>query len=115
MRTPPRVGHALTRLVGLLKRDVALTRGEVDGLMAGLLTSENAPAGKTRLRDWLEDNADGLGRGYMSELSGTGGRRGCIWNTVKERMSEQRCLATRPLHSPERDHNSFLTLPRLLS
>ena len=47
------VGLALTRLVGLLMRDVALTRDEVVGLMAGLLTSEAAPTGTTRLSDWL--------------------------------------------------------------
>ena len=37
--TPPRVGLALTGLVGLLMRDMALTRDEVVGLMDGLLTS----------------------------------------------------------------------------
>ncbi len=68
LHTPPSVGLALTGLVGLLMRDVALTRDEVDGLMAGLLTSGAAPTGKTRLADWLDDNADGLGRRYVSEL-----------------------------------------------
>ena len=68
IHTPPSVGLALTRLVGLLMRDMALTRDEVDGLMAGLLTSEAAPTGTTRLCDWLKDNADGLGRRYVSEL-----------------------------------------------
>ena len=62
VHTPPSAGLALTRLVGLLMRDVALTRDEVVGLMAGLLTSEAAPTGTTRLSDWLDDNADGLGR-----------------------------------------------------
>ena len=68
LHTPPRVGLALTGLVGLLMRDMALTRDEVDGLMAGLLTSEAPPTGTTRLADWLEANADGLGRRYVSEL-----------------------------------------------
>ena len=68
VHTPPSVGLALTRLVGLVMRDVALTRDEVDGLMAGLLTSGDAPTGMTKLSDWLEDNADGLGRSYVSEL-----------------------------------------------
>ena len=63
----PQVGLALTRLVGLLMRDVALTRDEV-GLMARLLTSEAAPTGTTRLSDWLAENGDGLGRRYVSEL-----------------------------------------------
>ena len=68
VRTPPSVGLALTGLVGLLMRDTALTRDEVDGLMAGLLTSGEPPAGTTRLADWLAKNGDGLGRRYVSEL-----------------------------------------------
>ena len=39
VHTPPSLGFALTRLVGLLLRDVVLTCDEVDGLMAGLLKS----------------------------------------------------------------------------
>ena len=69
VRTPPSVGLALTGLVGLLKRDVVLTREEVDGLMAGLLTSEDQSTGTTMLSDWLKDGADGLGRRYVSELT----------------------------------------------
>ena len=68
VHTPPPLGFALTRLVGLLLRDVVLSRDEVDGLMTGLLTSHAAPAGTTRLAGWLEDNPDLLGRQYVSEL-----------------------------------------------
>ena len=68
VHTSPSLGFALTRLVGLLLRDVVLTRDEVDGLMAGLLTSHAALAGTTRLGEWLEGNADILGRRYVSEL-----------------------------------------------
>ena len=68
VHTTPSLGFALTRLVGLLLRDVVLTRDEVDGLMAGLLTSQAAPAGTTRLGDWLEDNPDILGRTYVSDF-----------------------------------------------
>ena len=68
VHTPPSVGFAMTRLVGLLLRDVMLTRDEVDGLMAGLLTSEVSPNGTTKLGDWLSEDADALGRGYVSEL-----------------------------------------------
>ena len=49
-------------------RDMALTRDEVEGLMDGLLTSDEPPTGTTRLSDWLAENADGLGRRYVSEL-----------------------------------------------
>ena len=66
--TPPSLGFALTRLVGVMLRDVVLTRDEVDGLMAGLLISQAAPAGTTRLAGWLEENPDILGRKYVSEL-----------------------------------------------
>ena len=68
VHTPPLVGFALTGLVGVLMRDLALARDEIDGLMAGLLTSDAPPTGTTRLSDWLKDNADGLGRRYVSEL-----------------------------------------------
>lgn len=68
VHTPASVGLAVTQLVGLLKGDLALTRDEVIGLMAGLLVSEAGPTGTTRLSDWLKDNADGLGRRYISEL-----------------------------------------------
>ena len=68
VHTSPSPGFALTRLVGVMLRDVVLTRDEVDGLMAGLLTSRAAPAGTTRLAGWLDGNADILGRKYVSEL-----------------------------------------------
>ena len=58
------------RTIGLLVRDVVLTRDEVDGLTADLLVSKSgqAPTGTTRLSDWLEENADYLGTRYASEL-----------------------------------------------
>ena len=68
VHTPPAVGFALNRLVGLLLRDMVLTRDEVDGLIDGLLTSRESPTGTTRLSDWLAENGHGLGRRYMSEL-----------------------------------------------
>ena len=68
LHTPPRAALALTGLVGLLMRDMVLTHDEVEGLMAGLLTSEEPPTGTTRLSDWLAENGDGLGRRYVSEL-----------------------------------------------
>ena len=66
--TLPALSFALTRLVGLLLRDVVLSRDEVDGLMAGLLTSEAAPTGTTRLGDWLSDNGGHLENRYVPEL-----------------------------------------------
>ena len=68
VHTPPSLGFALTRLVGLLPRDVALTRDEVDGLMAGLLTSHAAPDGTTRLIERLSQNVEALGCRYVPEV-----------------------------------------------
>ena len=68
VHTPPFVGFAGTRLVGLALRDVVLTRDEIDGLMAGLLTSEVVPTGTTKLSNWLKDHSSGLGRRYAFEL-----------------------------------------------
>ena len=67
--TAPSLGFALTRVVGLLLRDTVLSRDEVDGLMAGLLTSDGTPTGTTRLADWLDDNSDRLGRRYVCETA----------------------------------------------
>ena len=64
----PGVGLLLSRLMGYALRDVVITRDEVEGLMAGLLVSENPPTGQTRLTAWLEDNAENLGTGYVSEI-----------------------------------------------
>ena len=68
VHTPPSLGYVLTRLVGLLLRDVVLSRDEVDGLIAGLLASDAMPTGTNSLSNWLNDNVDSLGRRYVSEL-----------------------------------------------
>ena len=68
VHTPPSLGFALTRLIGLLLRDVVLTRDEVDELMAGLLTSSSVCTGTIRLGDWLNDDGVFLGRSYVSEM-----------------------------------------------
>ena len=49
-------------------RDMVLTRDEVGGLMAGLLTSNGIPTGTTICSDWLGENVNFLGLGYVSEL-----------------------------------------------
>ena len=46
----------------------------MDGLMAGLLTSQEAPMGTTCLGDWLQENGEVLGRKY-----GSGLRRNFLW------------------------------------
>ena len=58
----------LSRLIGYIVKDMVLTRDEVKGLMADLLVSEGPATGKTRLSDWLEENAGTVGTRYFSEL-----------------------------------------------
>ena len=64
----PTLALALSRLIGYVVNDVVLTRDEVEGLMAGLLVSDGPPTGRTRLSDWLAENADSVGARYASEL-----------------------------------------------
>jgi NADH dehydrogenase len=64
----PRSTLLLAKLAGYFVRDVLLTRDELDGLMANLLVSKEAPLGQTRFTDWLRQNAAELGRTYASEL-----------------------------------------------
>ncbi len=68
VHTSPAVSLALTGLVGMLIRDVVLTRDEIDGLSASLLTSDGPSTGATSISEWLDENADALGRRYVSEL-----------------------------------------------
>ncbi|MFQ5343721.1 MAG: SDR family oxidoreductase [Anaerolineae bacterium] len=65
----PALALRLAKILGILVRDVVLTREEIDGLMAGLLVSDDPPTGKTRFSDWLKQNADVLGLQYSSEMS----------------------------------------------
>jgi uncharacterized protein YbjT (DUF2867 family) len=59
---------AAARLIGLVVRDVVLTRHEVTELQEHLMFSTQPPAGTIGLGDWLKENADGLGRQWSSEL-----------------------------------------------
>ncbi len=65
---PPGLALLASQLIGLVVGDVVLTREEVDGLMANLLVSKETPTGKTRLSEWLTQNADKVGARYASEL-----------------------------------------------
>jgi uncharacterized protein YbjT (DUF2867 family) len=65
---PPRLTLLAAQFISLFVKDVVLTPEEVDGLMAGLLVSKDAPLGQTRLADWLEANKSRVGAEYASEL-----------------------------------------------
>lgn len=65
----PGMALFLSRLVGKVVKDVVLTKDEIDGLMADLLISAGPPTAKTRLSDWLGQNASNVGASYASELN----------------------------------------------
>jgi uncharacterized protein YbjT (DUF2867 family) len=68
MSVPPALGLVMAKMVGKVKGDVLLTRDEVRGLMANLLSSGAPATGTTRLTDWLRENAATLGLHYAGEL-----------------------------------------------
>ena len=68
IRTNPALTFWLARLVGFAVRDVVLTREEIEGLMANLLVSTEAPTGKTKFSEWLIKNGRHLGLRYSCEL-----------------------------------------------
>ena len=65
---PVAASLAAARLIGLVVRDVVLTRHEVTELRQRLMVSAQPPSGTIRLADWLTANADGLGRRWANEL-----------------------------------------------
>jgi uncharacterized protein YbjT (DUF2867 family) len=66
---PPWLGYWSCRLLGLLLRDLIITREEIRGLMEGRLCVDAPPLGATRLTDWIHEHRDTLGRHYTSELT----------------------------------------------
>ena len=64
----PGLALFLCRLAGYLVNDVVLTRDEIEGLMSNLLVSTEPATGRTRLSDWLSENAASVGTKYASEL-----------------------------------------------
>jgi uncharacterized protein YbjT (DUF2867 family) len=69
LSVPPGIGYAAIRMLGLIKRDVILTRQEISGLMDNLLYVPGPSLGKIRLTDWLVEHGDEIGRHYSSEMA----------------------------------------------
>ncbi len=71
LHVPPSLVLLAGSALGLLVRDVVLSRDEIAGLSANLLVSNStAPApGRIRFSDWLDDHASHLGRHYASEMA----------------------------------------------
>jgi len=69
MHLPPPLALLATSVIGAVLRDVILTSDEVDGLLAGLLSTDSPASGSTPLSQWVHENASRLGRDYFSELA----------------------------------------------
>lgn len=66
---PPAAAMVLVNILGFMIGDVVLTSQEMQGLMAGLLVSEDPPTGSRRFSEWVSRDGGTLGRHYTSELA----------------------------------------------
>jgi uncharacterized protein YbjT (DUF2867 family) len=68
LHAPPAAMAALARALGLVVRDVVLTAGEIRGLTAGLLASQQPALGRISFIEWLNEHGSTLGNAYANEL-----------------------------------------------
>jgi uncharacterized protein YbjT (DUF2867 family) len=68
VHVPGSVALAAATAIGRLVGDVLVTREEIDGLMAGLATTDGPATGSRRLTDHLAANAATIGTRYASEI-----------------------------------------------
>jgi len=66
---PPELGYQACRILGVLVRDVIITRQEIRGLMEGRLYVDAPALGATKLTEWIDRHKDTLGRHYTSEMA----------------------------------------------
>jgi uncharacterized protein YbjT (DUF2867 family) len=59
---------ALSRVVGVVLKDVLLTRDEYRAMASGLADTNGPATGTTKLSEWLELNGPALGQVYANEL-----------------------------------------------
>jgi NADH dehydrogenase len=66
---PREVVLSLARIIGAAVHDVLVTADELDGLMAGLVSTEGPPTGRVRLSEWLAHHESEVGQVYASEMA----------------------------------------------
>jgi NADH dehydrogenase len=69
VHVPPAAALIAAAVIGRVVGDVMVTRDELDGLMAELVTTEGPATGIRRLTEWLAQNAAVVGKRYASEVS----------------------------------------------
>lgn len=68
VHVPPALIPVGTGLIGFALRDVLLTREELTGLMAELITTDGPTTGEVAFSDWLREHSSELGRHWASEV-----------------------------------------------
>jgi uncharacterized protein YbjT (DUF2867 family) len=69
LSVPPWAGLAVSKAINPIVQDVIITRQEIQGLMRGLLDSqEHTLDGAVRLTQWAQEHRDELGIKYASEV-----------------------------------------------
>jgi NADH dehydrogenase len=66
---PDSMGYFLGKIIGKIVGDVMITPDEIKALKANLLCTNSPPIGKTKLTNWIIENANTLGINYRSELA----------------------------------------------
>jgi nucleoside-diphosphate-sugar epimerase len=66
---PPELGYWACRVVGLVVRDVVITRQEIRGLMEGRLYVDAPALGATKLTEWIARHRETLGVHYTNEMA----------------------------------------------
>jgi NADH dehydrogenase len=69
VRVPGFVIPAMSWVLGLIVRDVLLTRDEYKSMAAGRADVDGDATGGTSVLDWIRQNGDVLGRRYANELN----------------------------------------------
>jgi uncharacterized protein YbjT (DUF2867 family) len=69
VHVPPAAALTAATAIGRVVGDVVVTRDELEGLMAELVTTEGPATGAKHLTEWLARNAAVVGRRYASEVS----------------------------------------------
>ncbi len=65
---PALLGWVAGRVMGVFLRDVVITRGEIRGLMQGLMSSQETPLGELSFSEWVTESGSELGRYYHNDL-----------------------------------------------
>jgi uncharacterized protein YbjT (DUF2867 family) len=68
VRLPGAIMPVLSWTLGLMLRDVLLSREEYFAMAAGLADTHGAATGTVALSQWLAEHADTLGRNYANEI-----------------------------------------------